>query len=385
MNYNNPRRTNTILSANISNSLTQRSTSSNLNSSRKSSNDNKSDHIQSQLSDLIQTQAKIPHPPPQSTRPVSSRKIIRGTPSAKTNQISANNNNMNNTKNTNITETTTDPKSNTLSNRQNNLNTTDLDESLNEMILALKSNNSKSVFTSNNINPINNEGSSKFLNYNEITNLDDSSSTIVYTFSSKPKPVQSIKENIPISSNQNFYNLNNINNNKTPKTASNYDHRKYASNNAFQTSNEAVQFYNQSNYSMVNDSLNPIQINHNAMMDSFEARMLEEMKLEMESLNHHSSNHGSKTSTNNNSKEDLDVKSPDIAYIQDALQRESSGLQTPVSDRTTSEKYNFDAITSSIEETTNSFSKKITNKNNYQEEMNFSLASNLPAKSINLK
>jgi hypothetical protein len=88
--------------------------------------------------------------------------------------------------------------------------------------------------------------------------------------------------------------------------------------------------------------------------------------------------------------------SPDVDYIQMMVQREVS-LTSPafseISDaQTTSEKYNFDAMTSSIEDTTTSISKKTSTRrtkpdeiNNYQDEMNSSLLSNLPAKSINLK
>ena len=112
-------------------------------------------------------------------------------------------------------------------------------------------------------------------------------------------------------------------------------------------------------------------------MDSFEANMLRELKEEMASdttnntNNKHSSKKSSNTSSHLKGKTDSGVASKTNSqqtssngvYIDEdyAMMRDNSGLQSPFSDdynQTTSEKYNFDAITSSIDDTTTSMSKK---------------------------
>ncbi len=58
-------------------------------------------------------------------------------------------------------------------------------------------------------------------------------------------------------------------------------------------------------------------------------------------------------------KSNLNPKSPDAEYFEN-IRLEANGIHSPMSDdnNPTSEKYNFDAITSSIDETTTSISKK---------------------------
>jgi hypothetical protein len=119
----------------------------------------------------------------------------------------------------------------------------------------------------------------------------------------------------------------------------------------------------------------------NGVLDSFEAKMLSEMKAEMES----DSSVQKPTQKNQNQnrlvqrdkmdeqkeekikflkpdleKSSLNPISPDAEYFENIKQHEASGIQSPFSDdnNPTSEKYNFDAITSSIDDTTTSISKK---------------------------
>ena len=142
------------------------------------------------------------------------------------------------------------------------------------------------------------------------------------------------------------------------------------------------------------------------LMDSFEARMLQEMKAEMEAEKQLTNQRGSdarkngstttttsgvgshsshtttasskskkKTKENSINHEEQNMKENDNGLLVDAnggdvvdtegnspdmARRGSSGMQSPWSDdqQTTSEKYNFDAMTSSIEDTTTSISKK---------------------------
>jgi hypothetical protein len=408
-------------------------------------NDNK-------LNELLTTQPKIPYPPPQSTRPLSSRKILRSgvknpvnnNQPIKPNPIESNQNanKLTETKKTSQDEHmySNNVDTSQSNNSNNNFNYVNLDESINDIIQVLRSNgnnNSKpSTFSTNSDGVVNlpKASSNTNLNYNEMTNLDDSSRTIVYTFASKPKPVTASKDsnnNSAGSSNLNN-SANNVNTNSNTSKAE-YDFRKYSSaNNSNISSKQNIQqlesvapsnsgsktpahFYD----AIVKDSLNVAENNlnehvtHNEVMDSFEAQMLQEMKAEMDAntgnknaaKNTSGGSRASKTSnvskasgnsktanydsglssgmsaasaqkptsininyTNNMTKANalmtnepnlkLLPTSPDIGYLEDALQRESSGLQSPLSDRTTSEKYNFDAMTSSIEDTTTSLSKK---------------------------
>lgn len=173
----------------------------------------------------------------------------------------------------------------------------------------------------------------------------------------------------------------------------NYDHRKYSNIGAVKYSNNhhedrhnnleplgAASFSRHESMGMADD-----------VMDSFEARMLQEMKAEMDaekqSTNSKSgSTEGRKgaTSTSGVGSEPgstataisrkktakaVDEKAVvsngdnhDESVSPDMGRRGSSGLQSPWSDehdqQTTSEKYNFDAVTSSIEDTSTSYSKK---------------------------
>lgn len=136
--------------------------------------------------------------------------------------------------------------------------------------------------------------------------------------------------------------------------------------------------------SIVNDSLNvqpntnvnmTYQVGYEEVMDSFEANMLRELKEEMASdttnnpNNKNSSKKSSNISTHLVGKVDSGVASKATSQNSNgvntdedyAMMRENNGLQSSMSDdynQTTSEKYNFDAITSSIDDTTTSMSKK---------------------------
>lgn len=215
----------------------------------------------------------------------------------------------------------------------------------------------------------------------------------------------------------------------------NYDHRKYVnigavkySNNHHQTkqhntesgvvsgsgsaSSLTSQRKNSGNHELINGASSSgvtsdgLGFPDDGLMDSFEARMLQEMKAEMEferlnpkTAGTNSTDHAtgrnraagatsttSATTTTgttsgrpvsastdakrkqkpqaNGVREDMeDAKLTDYldeANSPDMARRGSSGLQSPWSDdqQTTSEKYNFDAMTSSIEDTTTSQSKK---------------------------
>lgn len=339
---------------NSTNSQSSRNLTSNSKSESQTKKPAPEQTISNQLSNLIQTN-KIPHPPPQSTRPAStSVRKIRLPSAVKTN-------NNNNFPQSDLSKTHT----------QNSLlkqtNFSD-DDTQNTQI-------SKSIIktTYNKANYSNPDDLIQILKpnkpsngkYAEVTNLDDSANTIVYSFASKPKPVQQASNG--------------------SVSAKAYDFRKYTSTSTLS-----------SKLPILKDSLNPVESKeltgdnlNNNLMDSFEARMLQDMKAEMESNN----NNNNSNSTQKVSNENLDLKkSPDLDYIEKF--KETSGLQSPMSDdnQTTSEKYNFDVMTSSIDDTTTSLSKRAVNRrtkvdesNNYQDEMNVSLLSNLPAKSINFK
>lgn len=189
----------------------------------------------------------------------------------------------------------------------------------------------------------------------------------------------------------------------------NYDHRKYKnigpvskSPNQFDLIGETTATIDAA---MTNTNANDAAAAEtmNDLIDSFEARMLQEMKAEMEAdkmLNHHalqkqdgsgrkrvaristtsgvdSSNHHTSTTTNESTIDALNYRraddnhdnegddfrnGADLSPSNNHLRPSSSGLQSPCSDEhdhhTTSEKYNFDAMTSSIEDTTTSLSKK---------------------------
>ena len=173
-------------------------------------------------------------------------------------------------------------------------------------------------------------------------------------------------------------------------------------------SNQNLKYFSLNNFE--NNNLGENQSFYNDLMDSFEAQMLQHMKAEMESdsktssktktsaINSSNSNNNGNSKANsvhkNNSKKSFanpllpskqetdaykkisntpenikqtlikNQRSPDADYVE-VMQREASGIQSPLSDDynpTTSEKYNFDAMTSSIEDTTTSLSKKTVRK-----------------------
>ncbi|RNA36566.1 hypothetical protein BpHYR1_036434 [Brachionus plicatilis] len=312
---------------------------------------------------------KIPHPPPQSSRPISSsiRKIRLPITMNKNHKIHNNLTCLNSleVKNEdNCSEFTalTDSKS-TIS---NNI----LNESINDLIKVLKSN-------SNVKDPINSQTSlPSSENFSEITNLDDSGNTIIYSFSSKPKPVSFDSNHLPSITQKSRKKTNNIKTHNSSKNSS-YDFQKYSNN-----------------LSLTNGFLKNCK-NHDlfdkkSLIDSFEAQMLQEMRAEMENSNKNSDI--LQIELHENEDYSKIIKSPDIEYFE-AFQRGLSDLSNPLEEIQTSEKYNFDVLTSSIEETSTSYSKKnsfkynsktkIEEVNNYQDEMNISLLSNLPAKSLN--
>lgn len=373
----------TAAAATAQSSLSKSNATTSLNSSRiegatAATNSSTSD----KLNDVLTTQPKIPYPPPQSTRPLSSRKIIR---SAKPTVVP-----VKQPEKQQPQVKPTDPVDTEPSNMIN------LDDSINDIIQVLKANGNQS--SDNNKHLINDHPVNKS-NFNEITNLDDSSRTIVYTFSSKPKPVISAPA---------------VNVQSSPKTAENgtksnqskgeYDHRKYlnkpqANTNALlsKPASFSPTLISSGKNGAIKNLINgggPISdLNNNDVMDSFEARMLQDMKAEMDadrdpvgragnsntgskksgsdggssnqtssggSNAHKTKSTGSNLSQGTDARLDCLVSSPDLAAAHiEELQRESSGLQSPLSDdRTTSEKYNFDVMTSSIDDTTTSISKK---------------------------
>jgi hypothetical protein len=412
-----------------------------------SNSTNKQLNTNAKLDNILQSSQKIPHPPPQSTRPTSSsaRKIRLSSALVKNNTGApqeANNGLINNN------------KPNTL-NLNNILHLTNGGgDSSNEE--DIHNSSSKTLFD---YNANNSNGSMPNLlkklpqaidegdhSPYAVTNQQTIESS-AYSFSSKPKPVS----------------VNNTNTSSTSPPAS-YDYRKYSSKTLLpqsKTNLPAKQQQQQhsdallsSPFLFINPSLannttinnNLLQKNfennatilgvgseanqnfYNDLMDSFEAQMLQDMKAEMESDSKTSSrqqlqkesNKKSEKSTNkiyvnknlskknqNKTKSPTSITSSPDKQQQfkttnidvEVMQREASihsGIQSPLSDdynpTTTSEKYNFDAMTSSIEDTTTSLSKKTSNRktkfdesNNYQDEMNVSLTSNLHAKSINLK
>jgi hypothetical protein len=175
--------------------------------------------------------------------------------------------------------------------------------------------------------------------------------------------------------------------------------------------NFSLNNFDNNNINNNNSNLGENQSFYNDLMDSFEAQMLQHMKAEMESdsktssktktsiINSSNSNNNNSNSkanpvNKNNSKKSfanpllpskqeteankkisntpenikqtlkVNQRSPDADYVE-VMQREASGIQSPLSDDynpTTSEKYNFDAMTSSIEDTTTSLSKKTVRK-----------------------
>lgn len=448
------------------------------------SNKNTNNNNSNKLENILQTNTKIPHPP--ATRPAntSARKIRLSSAVKSSNLQEANNQAANNTNNSKpnafnpsvyagggdssneedihnnssktlfefnalnnaypLSSTAKFGDASSVSSKPNfssNNESSGFNESMSDVLQIIKSNPPPPSNNANNLNyinkplqPIQPSSSKNNINSSE-TNLDDSSNTIVYSFSSKPKPVSVTNKD-----NQ----LNSTLNTNTNKT---YDYRKYLSSGISSAAssaqnNTSKHELNENNLSYMKDSLNnntnPLRksnkfensslvgasgatagdnhLVYNDLIDSFEARMLQEMKAEMDSDNKPANNVNSpsfntngkinkKTASNNgigskpavsspladhigkfknevknerNTYFDtrgklnpnvnefankINQKSPDADYIA-AIQREASGLQSPLSDdynHTTSEKYNFDAMTSSIEDTTTSLSKKTVN------------------------
>jgi hypothetical protein len=407
---------------------------------------------------------KIPHPP-QSTRPNNSARKIRLTSAVKSNSNNSNNNTNGNTlKEIPLIESSSiKPNANEQSNQSNaasnryifennksnnfiglNLNSADtsklndsglssnisnktnmqnisysnnlLNESINDILQAFKQQN-HIISSNSNLS----KASSGIGKTNSELCLDDSSKTIVYSFSSKPKPV--IINDEKQSEKQTLFEQNNRTSSISSIPFKAYDHRKYAANfsnnvvntnysntNSITQGKQKQEKFVESAYSnkkellndgsLLLDSLNQdINTNENLMngnykndinnkeslidvTDSFEIRMLQDLKAEMDSetsdlkLNDKHILKGSKEVSDEfrknssspvehnflkpyeESKFYLNPKSPDAEYIE-AIKREASGIQSPFSDRTTSEKYNFEVATSSIEDTASISRKNI--------------------------
>jgi hypothetical protein len=277
-----------------------------------------------------------------------------------------------------------------------------MNENVSNIIEALKSDSQiKSV---NNTNKKNEEKRPPLAQQNTNMNnkknmdilLDDSNKNNVYSFSSRPKPVNKVA-----------INLNNTKSPSSMQTNSSkaYDYRKYIANTTIDTKDANLnakltpELFNVSktvtiNESVLTDSLNNTDlpdaknqsIVYDDVMDSFEANMLRELKAEMESNSTQSTNSknsskkrsdsphicnnnkfinienaAEKIQQNTNTKNEFNFNKTTLDDGETAQRGTSSGMQTPLSDdynHTTSEKYNFDAITSSIDETTTSISKK---------------------------
>ncbi len=433
----------------------------------------------------VLTTNKIPHPPPQTKPTTSSARKIRLTSAVKANNLLEHQNVQLNTSNNNNKPKTAPIKKLNIggelsSNEEdihNNSSKTLLDFNIdnnynlkqtdsppkipiysNTNYLNDSFSNTNDLTQSSKLKDDNQQSSSKLTDPNNTPylkntdiDLDGSNNSMVYSFSSRPKPVivTNKESNTSTSINTNFNNNGN-NSNKS------YDYRKYTSsikklpiqsNSSLLITNPnkieaSIQFKDSLNISESNNldqapkniiEANKQQLNYD-VIDSFEARMLEEMKAEMDS--NHNSNNSKKSSNNSNGNKNqvntsklaalknmnglqspsskspdkekhkqitnlinehnykLNQRSPDAEFIE-SLQREASGIQSPMSDvdnHTTSEKYNFEAMTSSIDDTTTSISRRPSNMktaldeiNIYQEEMNVSLHTNIQTKSINYK
>lgn len=136
-----------------------------------------------------------PHPPIQFPKPISSkfrkkRPLKFGKYDQKENFTSQKNKNKNDCFEFNL-----EPKS--------RLSNSFLDESINDLIRLLKSNSNKNDL---------NASESSFQsteNFSEFTNIDDSGKTIIYSFSSKPKPLSFVYNEMPYLS-ENFKNISKV-------------------------------------------------------------------------------------------------------------------------------------------------------------------------------
>ena len=366
-------------------------------------NNNHATQTKSNTEETILKSNKIPHPPPQSTRPSTSSaaRKIRHSSAVKNNlqQKKALPSNPNSLKINNL-----GGESSNEEDAQNSSSKTLIDYSTfssrkdrqfnNESSKALKTNNSNPIVKSPSSGFHSSSGFNVSLIKPKDENLLTDSSSGIYSFSSKPKPVSD----------------RDINEASSLSTQKIYDPRRYSTaTGSTHTKKEPNENFKEKNHEIIDNKVNKISgINlasiakdslsfeprieytkpnekfvqdDNYLMDSFEANMLLQMKAEMEApstifpiKNDKNSTKNQKTLslTNNNNKlfdedqarvlakEFEKQKSLDMDYIE-MLQREASGLQSPLSDennQTTSEKYNYDAMTSSIEETSNSLSKK---------------------------
>lgn len=307
---------------------------------------------------------KIPHPPPPSTRPsLSSARKIRLPLNGAKNASNTDHNNNTNGKLPTLKQTYDVAQSPMLVNEE------DVNNHSTKTIIDLIQPN---VVKLNNVESVSNAFQDSLNN--------SAPSNVVYSFSSKPKPVSSSKDNHH-HHHHHHHNHHQISpNRKSTSQASSkqhisatnsvtqaYDHRKYTQSTSQQQSTLITSVNENNNNNNINNGFD--------LMDSFEARMLQEMKAEMEAekqqniklfdahakLNSFGTSLGSPPAMGpsaNNDNRTID------AGMEEPLQRESSGVHTPLSDdghmdnHTTSEKFNFDAVTSSIEDTTTSISKK---------------------------
>jgi hypothetical protein len=399
-------------------------------------------------SDLLSSN-KIPHPPPQSTRPVNSsaRKLrLSSAVQQKNNkqQTATNttkqqqhqvNKITNGGESSSNEEDIQNNSSKTLieyspfkNKAQQNNNSIMINESITDLMQGLKLNKNLPTTSrpkSKQLETIQHESSSS---------SSSSNKNLVYSFSSRPKPaglIQKKDNNNNTSNNNNNGGLNKI-----------YDFTKYSTNSAkslknsnsfnetgpFQViQNETTNLSNKrkltqpfrNSTNKLNDNNNVISADlydsidtnmkysdtltktnnnnetYNEVVDSFEAKMLLDMKAEMDSgvstntktnpkiqVNNVNNTYKTTTTTTSNElivneaqevtkknllkpekeKSNLNPKSPDAEYFEN-IRLEANGIHSPMSDdnNPTSEKYNFDAITSSIDETTTSISKKTVN------------------------
>jgi len=374
---------------------------------------------QQQSNNLIIQSNKIPHPPPQSTRPTStSARKLRLSSAVKNNQQAklasqqqADSSNEEDMQNSSKTLIEYSPFKNNPNKNATNVKTRDkniesefniqqqqqskasnhlgaslsLNEDIVDLIQALKSEQEKPKRP-----PLSQKSNNlKQVNSNCDLTSDNNNNNVNYSFSSRPKAAPFLNASSQLE--------------KSPNSSKVYDYRRYTSPSGKHSSEIAAKSnaLNEnlkpslekkhesaevirvpwSNDTFVMDSLN-VSRNTNVayqqqqqqpvfeVMDSFEANMLLELKAEMEA---NTSNRTSKNSSKKGSgshlrnQNDSGMGTDSNATAKDnnedgqMLARDNSGIQSPLSDdynQTTSEKYNFDAITSSIDETTASVSKK---------------------------
>lgn len=336
---------------------------------------------------------KIPHPPPQSTRPTNSsaRKLrlssaVKSNKPASSKQIklinycgesSSNEEDIHNNSSKTLIEYS--PFKNKIPKNNTSTSSGIGSESLSDLVQAMKLKSvPKKTRQMQLISNQSNEDSSK-------------NSSSVYSFSSRPKPAGLNQRKDP---------LNDSNNSNKV-----YDFRKYSANNIKSIQNNSISFNETNNSNVLQNITQPFKnstnkqyqtesielkanvvtqsnqlfdsidnkktiitydnnYNHNEpcneVLDSFEAKMLRDMKAEMESNTKIKEEPTKKQQFLKPESFNVNPKSPDAEYFE-IIQHEASGFQSPFSDdnnQTTSEKYNFDAITSSIDDTTTSLSKK---------------------------